>query len=217
MSQISPPQVAEALLESFGADEEFTDAILGDLAQEYTQRVERYGATAARLWYYRQAVLASPPLLRNWLSSARWSDGRRLLNVAGLAYVTTLMINALLFFGGSAVGSTLLPKPVWSTVVSTSAVVLMFVTPFVGGYLAASFEEAKPMIAALALAFFWGVLQVLATGYAWLSTSGMSLGPADLARIVIVPILMTICVVGGMTRVRIVSARRAVAASSIPS
>jgi hypothetical protein len=174
--------------------------------------VERYGATAARLWYYRQAVLASPALLRNWLSSARWSDGRRLLNVAGLAYVTTLMINALLFFGGSAVGSTLLPKPVWSTVVSTSAVVLMFVTPFVGGYLAASFEEAKP-----ALAFFWGVLQVLATGYAWLSTSGMSLGPADLARIVIVPILMTICVVGGMTRVRIVSARRAAAASSIPS
>jgi len=60
------PRHAEALLQSLGADRDFVDDVLGDLAEEYLLRVRWDGAGSARRWYYAQALRTAPYLLRDW-------------------------------------------------------------------------------------------------------------------------------------------------------
>src|SRR4051812_28744811 len=60
------PRHVEALLQSLGADREFTDDVLGDLAEEFYVRCRWDGVTAARRWYYGQALRTAPHLLRDW-------------------------------------------------------------------------------------------------------------------------------------------------------
>lgn len=200
MNETHPPRFAEALLDSFGADAAFRDAILGDLAQEHALRSERYGDTAARLWYYRQAALTAPHLLRNWLAGARLADARRLLNVAGLAYVLSMMITMGAFFGASAIGSEIDPA-LTRTVMAASTGILTFAGPILAGYLAATFEEKKPMIASLALACCWGFLQIFTATWMYLSRDFNLDAPAWM-RLAIVPFLMGLFVIGGAIRVK---------------
>ena len=216
MTAIHPPRVAEAILESFGADAEFRDAILGDLTQEHAQRAERFGPRAARLWYYRQAVFASQALLRNWLAGAKFVDARRLLNVAGLAYVTTMMINMLVFFGGSAVVTSILPKSAWNVAANIGFVMMVIAAPICAGYLAATFEESKPMTAAISLAFIWACFQGLGAIYVYFAPD-LRLDMPMLMRIAAIPFLMAACILGAVLRVRRVSALRVAEASSILS
>lgn len=202
MTEMHPPAVAEAILESFGADPDFRDAVLGDLAQEYSLRVERVGATAAWLWYYREAALVAPALLRNWFAGARWSDARRLLNVAALAYVTTMLIGMCVFFSVAVIADRFLPGGVRgaSRWINGLALISAVASPMIGGYLAATFEEAKPMIGALSLAVLWSILMVLAS--LWASRGAE--GPIHLAtwvRVATAPLILAACALGGALRV----------------
>ena len=96
------------------------------------------------------------------------------------------------------------------------ALAAVVVGPILAGYLAATFEEEKPMIAALSLAFVGTVFQLLAAIYASLATNAR-LDIPIIARVVMFPVLMTLCTLGGVLRVRRVKALRAAAASSTPS
>lgn len=60
------PRRVEALLESLGADHDFTSEVLGDLAEEFALRVRWDGRAAARRWYYREALRTAPYLLADW-------------------------------------------------------------------------------------------------------------------------------------------------------
>jgi hypothetical protein len=72
---------AELLLGALGADAEFRDAIIGDLAEEFAIRVGWDGHSAARRWYYRECMRVAPYLLRDWWRTLGWSDGVRLASV----------------------------------------------------------------------------------------------------------------------------------------
>lgn len=169
----STPRFAESVLESFGAAPEFRDAVIGDLAQEFALRVESHGERAARRWYYREALRAAPHLARNWLKRAEFRDARRLLNVVGLSFVLTFMVENLAFFAGAAIwisGREMLgvPSEPPRTAVLMMAVVLAWMLPVCAGYLAASFAREAPMIAATAAGMTWAtfvtvtaVIQVL--------------------------------------------------------
>jgi hypothetical protein len=201
MNETHPPRFAEALLESFGADQEFLDAILGDLAQEHAHRVERFGDRAARMWYYRQAAVTAPHLLRNWLAGAKLADARRLLNVVGLAYVMTTLIAVGAFFATLSIGS-VIPGVTTDGLLSTFVVVgLTLGAPILGGFLAATFEESRPMTAALALAFAWGAFQLVAAIWLYVSRD-FSLDMPAWMRLAVVPFLMGLVMVGGAIRVK---------------
>lgn len=224
MTETRPPRFAEMLLESFGADAEFSDAVLGDLAQEYALRLDRYGERAARMWYHRQALITAPHLLRRWWSVARFADMRHLLNVAGLAYLSAIMIAAGIGFAVAAATPTFLH---WSgvetipfAVVRAGIYTMAFLTPMTAGFFAATYEEKRPMLAAIALAAAWtglilggAVLSVLFHDPA----HTYPLIPPTWARIVLIPVIATSIVVGGAIRVRKVSALPAAGGSSLPS
>src|SRR3569832_2455305 len=70
------PQRAEAFLTALGADESLTNDVLGDLAEEFAERVTWQGRSQARWWYYRQVVTVTPLFLRDWRSNARTGDNK---------------------------------------------------------------------------------------------------------------------------------------------
>jgi hypothetical protein len=236
MTETHPPRVAESILESFGASDEFRDAIVGDLAQEHALRAERYGVTAARFWYYRQAVLASPALLRNWLVRARWSDARRLLNVVGLAYLLTMMIEMAVIFAIAAIGSTvgvdflrggIFGRSGFMSVIAASTGLQLLVGliagtfgPTCAGYLSAKFEEDRPMIASAAFAaastifIIVVILLVPATPEGAIQIDTFRFITLRLAAI---PLVAACALTGGMIRVWVISRRQVAAASSRPS
>ena len=77
-----PPRLAEALLHALLPSDD-RDEVLGDLAEEFSERVMA-SATQARLWYWRQALRSLPPLALLRLRS----DGGR---TAGLVVGTCLL------------------------------------------------------------------------------------------------------------------------------
>lgn len=175
MTISSPPRFAQAMLESLGAAPEFRDAILGDLAQEFAARSDRYGKHAAQLWYYREALRTAPHLVRNWIGSAGLKEARRLLNVVGLSYVLTLMIQTVMAFGVSATWTAAregLGLPAASTSVIVGGALLLTLTrPVIAGYIAASLSDESPMIAAIATGFTWVMVSVITTLVSHLTVS----------------------------------------------
>lgn len=71
------PRAAERLLEGLGADAEYREALLGDLAEEYATRLAYDGPGAARRWYRREALRVAPHLLRDWTRRLRWRGAAR--------------------------------------------------------------------------------------------------------------------------------------------
>jgi hypothetical protein len=60
------------------------EPLMGDLAEEYAQRVKAVSASAALMWYLRQVCASAPPLLWTRLTRAAWLST---LGVALLAYI----------------------------------------------------------------------------------------------------------------------------------
>ena len=55
----------ERILQNLGAHREFTDSILGDLAEQRAYLAIAHGAAAAQRWYVREALRSTPHLLWN--------------------------------------------------------------------------------------------------------------------------------------------------------
>ena len=55
----------ERILQNLGAHREFTDSILGDLAEQRANLAIAHGAAAAQRWYVREALRSTPHLLWN--------------------------------------------------------------------------------------------------------------------------------------------------------
>jgi hypothetical protein len=82
-----PPRVAAWLIDLF-VPPASAEAVLGDLGEEFLVVARRSGSSAARLWYWRQALTAIPHLV--WASArlSPWSTAG--LVVGGLIAVTLL-------------------------------------------------------------------------------------------------------------------------------
>jgi hypothetical protein len=92
MSDSSAPRRAELFLGSLGAESEFCDAIVGDLAEELAIRTAWDGEAVARRWYYRETVRVAPHLLRNWWSSLRLPDLGYFANVVALSLLFVFVL-----------------------------------------------------------------------------------------------------------------------------
>jgi hypothetical protein len=157
---IAPPATVERLLEALGTKTDFRDGILGDLAEEFALRAERDGAAAARRWYYRESIRASPHLLRDWARGLRAPDVRHLADVVIPSFV---FAETLLFFVEltvvsvtKALGLSLVVfGPPGGPIVRVVGLTLLAMGAIMGGWIAAWFDERTPLINALALGMAW--------------------------------------------------------------
>lgn len=166
---LTPSPVIESLLIGLGARVEVTDAVLGDLHEKLTVIAAARGIQAARRWYRREALRAAPHLLRDAVRSLRFADARRLLNVALLSVTLTVMLAMMAFFGGMAVmmvftGGLSAPDFPFRIVAGVWVVGLVLSLPILAGFLAATFEEKAPLLAAMTVAAAWVVWSFLLTG-----------------------------------------------------
>ncbi|MEO8945228.1 MAG: permease prefix domain 2-containing transporter [Gemmatimonadaceae bacterium] len=83
---------AERLLHAIGADPRFTEAVFGDLAEEYALRVARDGAASARWWYGCEVLRSAPNFVSSWLRYASRHERARLTAVLGGLVLTSLVL-----------------------------------------------------------------------------------------------------------------------------
>jgi hypothetical protein len=158
---IAPPRTAELILEALGAQPEFRDAVLGDLAEEFALRAERDGISAARLWYYRESIRATPHLLRNWSRHLRARDVSHLAGVILTSYVFVLMpgvvlammVRSVMMALGVSSGFQLIHPE--SPLLPAIGLMLGVLSTMTGGYIAAWLHARAPMVGALALGVVW--------------------------------------------------------------
>jgi hypothetical protein len=166
------------LLEALGGRDDFRDALLGDLAEEFAARAERDGVGAARRWYRREAVRAAPHLLRHWVRHARASDVAYFTRVA---LVSFLVVGIFVLVTGTVLAAALgaLPDVLHGSfapgdalhdnrVLGAVGLVLATMLATAGGYVAARLGARAPLASALTLGLLWAcvsaVAQVLAAG-----------------------------------------------------
>jgi hypothetical protein len=113
----APPRLAERLLTwSLAPDERA--AVLGDLAEEFSERADWTGEPAARRWYWHQALTSiAPNALRRFEQDSR----RRGLTPAGSAALLLLW----LMFAVQLVAGPLIPRSAVFQLVQGLAVVLL--------------------------------------------------------------------------------------------
>jgi hypothetical protein len=158
----APPRTAERILLSLGAEPDFRDGVIGDLAEEFVERAGRDGVSAARRWYYREAIRATPHLLRSWMRSAHRQELARIGGGVVTAYtillitvgVTLAMTRSVAAGLGFSLRTSILPPSdatlsplVFACLLLLGAAVWMF-----AGYLAAWLDARTPFISAMALA-----------------------------------------------------------------
>lgn len=167
MIALRPPRAVELLLESLGAKPEFRESLLGDLAQEFSERAERDGFRAARIWYYREAIHATPHLLRSWSRGLHVRDVTHLFGIALSAWVTILML-ALLIVGmvrsamwalGFSLISHVTPR---DPLIYAIVLMLGLISMTVGGYVAAWLDGKAPLVAAFATGAIWSCVNISA-------------------------------------------------------
>jgi len=161
----TPPRTAERLLEALGAEPEFRDALLGDLAEDFATRAVHDGERAARRWYWREALRVAPHLLRNGARRLRARDAARLVGLVG-ATCCLLGVGLWGVLAGVEVmvegmtGPTTFPwhDPQPGTLALGVMLLGYAAVATAGGWTASRCEERAPAVAALAFGIVWAVL-----------------------------------------------------------
>jgi hypothetical protein len=199
MSEMHPPRGAQMILESLGASPEFRDPIIGDMAQEYADRIGRVGEKAARLWYYKEVFRSAPHFVRNWSASVKGPELRQLIAVLGYAYILTLLAEFLLVMivGLPLAATGMSNEPVVGAIMLST---LAVVSPIFAGFAAASLYGKAPIIAAAA----FGLVIMTVTLASIAATSFMRQGPVpESFRLAVAVTASFGAVYGGTIRVRV--------------
>ena len=159
MSELPVPRRMERLLESLGADTEFCDAVIGDLAEEFAIRVREDGPRAARRWYVRESLRVAPYLLRDWWRGLRGEDVRHVTKTVVLSSIALIAFERLTGLVVHGIDPGL--RSLWDTLsaLGEPGMVLFPVLMLLwtvadgafGGYVAARLARRAPMSSALAL------------------------------------------------------------------
>jgi hypothetical protein len=141
-----PPWFTERLLDSFIADPEVSEDVLGDLAEEWHQRAEREGPRAASWWYRKQAARSMVHLLKSGCGSALTpalfgaavAAALPLLLFAGWAGLMTSiadLVTGMLASGGGNGGETLPLTSTAPAVWAARTLIAAFLCGCIGGFL----------------------------------------------------------------------------------
>lgn len=194
-----PPHSPARLLAALGARVEFRDPLLGDLAEEFAQRLDERGPAAARRWYLRESLRAAPHLLHDWLRELR---SGRMLRQAGLlvtAYAVTsvlMLVPWSLALGAAAMWG-LSPRQALegggNVVALTMLLAFMVCGAVTAGYVAARLDARAPLASALLMGTVWWCVTVTASVLA--VASGHDAGPAWYR--IVAPLILLACTPAG--------------------
>jgi len=198
---MKPPRFAEVLLESLGAEASFLEPLLGDLAERFALRVERDGVGAARRWYYRESVRATPHLLGDWRRSLRAPDIRHLAGVmlSSFFFTMTLLFLAAELAAGAASAMEFSPRALSAPLLPALWVLIGVTCTVMGGYIAAWLDRRAPLVSAVALGLTWSCSAT--------AIGGLTRGNGALAWYwVCAPVILAVGpIVGGVLRLRAVA------------
>jgi hypothetical protein len=147
---MNPPYLIELALEGLIRDPRQREALLGDLAEEWTKRASTHGGNAANRWYRWQALRALPHLVRDALRQTGWPA-----ILLGIVVLPVLQWVTLVL--GFITSIALVYPLAWLGVhpaINTVAWVLGTLWSFVAGMVVARVFPRSPMPAAFVLAFF---------------------------------------------------------------
>ena len=197
MSDLPVPRRMERLLESFGADTEFRDAVIGDLAEEFAIRAREDGVHAARRWYYRESLRVAPYLVRDWWRGLRPRDVGYHLRTVGLSAVALMVFER----GMGFIAFALVPgmSSMWASLLADREG-RVFIFPLImllwtlidgmfGGYVAARVGRRAPVTSALVLGLLTVAVMIID---AWGS------GIVVVFRVLNATVFMTGIVAGGV-------------------
>jgi hypothetical protein len=156
---IAPPRFIESILEALGAETNFREALLGDLAEEFVARAERDGVALARRWYYRESMRAVPHLLRDSWRHLRPRDVRDLAKVVITSLLCVIVLGVFANVIVLAVGvppSILIHSPPFAVI----GLLLGCTSSVTGGYIAAWLHARAPVVGAMALGVTWSSLSL---------------------------------------------------------
>jgi hypothetical protein len=170
---ITPPHWIERLLLSFGAERRYQETLLGDLAEEFSIRVEEQGVGVARRWYYREALASVSHLMRSWMRGLTPGDGLRLFGAtiaaAFVARLLSILIPlAIVMSIGVRPDSLGIVALAWRDVLTETvylkwfAIASLRTVPLIAGFVAASLYPRGRMIAAISAASLSAIFGVVA-------------------------------------------------------
>ena len=213
---IKPPRWIERVLSSFGAEPTYRDALLGDLTEEFTIRVEEQGAAVARRWYFREAVRSVPHLLRSWLRRCSPRDVLQLFGVAiAGAFVARLLgiaiRLAIVISFGVRPDSVAIAEIAWRDIIMSPdgwrwvAALLVEMPMVVAGFVAASLYSRARMTGAMCFAVLLAAIDILGV---------IRFHPALPAVVIMTSLNGSLVLLGGLLRV--LATKREVSVRSRP-
>jgi hypothetical protein len=161
-----PPWFAERLLDSFIANPEVAEDVLGDLTEEWHQRSKSQGPRAASWWYRKQVAKSVVHLFRSGcgpaltpaLFGAALAAALPLLLFTGWAASMTSIADLLMGMfgnGGGDGGETLPLTRTAPAVWAARALIASFVCGFIGGLLLSVLSRVAGMVQVTLLAASW--------------------------------------------------------------
>ena len=169
MSDPAIPRVLERALEALGAEREFCEGVVGDLAEEFAIRATCDGVAVARRWYFRESLRVAPHLLRNWWHNVRARDVVNLASVIAISSAAMMAFETVIVrIVAPAIGIPIegrlidvMPQtPVGAFALSAMLVGWTLCDGAVAGYIAARVGRRAPSASALSCAAFWGVVML---------------------------------------------------------
>ena len=155
MNDSSAPHRTELILEALGADTDFREAVIGDLAEEFALRVRWDGPVAARRWYHRESIRVAPYLLRDWWRSLRWTNVAYFANVLLWSSMSVMALESLLQRSVRGLVLLIHGTPLDALPVSAGVASLMLCWTLIdgafAGYVAARIGRRAPLPSALLL------------------------------------------------------------------
>jgi hypothetical protein len=148
------------LLIACGCKSEFSDAIVGDLAEEFALRAEWDGAPAARRWYYRECVRVAPYLVRDWWRERGLRDAPHIAKAFVLSSLIVCVVEKVVSRGAAPA------VDAWWRVAGQSPAYLgsmlcwTMLDGVLCGYLVARLGRRAPMVSTLTTAAAWMVFIV---------------------------------------------------------
>lgn len=196
---IAPPLTVERLLEALGPRTDFRDGILGDLAEEFALRAERDGSAAARRWYNREAIRATPHLLRDWARCLHARHVEHLVSAIIASFVLLLVLEVILlrtaFILLAALGVAPALLPPSPGIRYVTALALVGISAIAGGFIAAWIGRRTPLVSALAFGIVW--LCAVVAGCAVVHN-----GPPVWYEACAILVMMAGTTIGGILRIR---------------